>query len=191
MKGRIFFLITLFMHFIYFCLYHGFLQFCGVSVLFYCFFKIFLIEKVFYIYSFFPFRIVLFPVISLIQSFSSVRLFVTLWTSTPSFPVHHQLLDLAQIHVHRVKDGIQPSSHPLLSPLLLPSILPSIRVFSNESVLCIKWTKCWSFSFSISPSNEHSGLISFRLDWLALLAVQGTLKSLLQHHISKHQFFST
>ena len=80
-----------------------------------------------------------------------------------------------------------PSSHLILCRplLLLPSILPSIRVFSNESVLCMMWPKYWSFSFSISPSNEHSGLISFRMDWLDLLAVQGTLKSLLQHHSSK------
>ena len=76
--------------------------------------------------------------------------------------------------------------HPLL---LLPSIFAKIRVFSNESALCIRWPKYWSFSFSISPSNEYSGLISFRMDWLDLLAVQGTLKSLLQHHIQKHQFF--
>ena len=80
-----------------------------------------------------------------------------------------------------------PSNYLILcrSLLLLPSIFPSIRVFSNESALCIRWPKYWSFSFSISPSNEHSGLISFRMDWLDLLAVQGTLKSLLQHHISK------
>ena len=80
-----------------------------------------------------------------------------------------------------------PSNYLILSPplLLLPSVFPSIRVFSNESVLCIRWPKCWSFSFSISPSNEHSGLISFRMDWLDLLAVQGTLKSLIQHHSSK------
>ena len=104
--------------------------------------------------------------------------------STLSYPVHHQLPQLAQIHVHWVGDAIQPS-HPLSSPFLLPSIFPSIRVFSNESVLCIKWPKYWSFSFSISPSNEQSELISLRIDWFDLLAVQGTLKSLLQHHSSK------
>ena len=104
--------------------------------------------------------------------------------STPGFPIHHQLPELTQTHVHRVGDAIQ-SSHPLLSSSLLPSIFPSIRVFSNESVLCIRWPKYWSFSFSISPSNEHPGLISFRMDWLDLLAVQGTRKSLLQHHSSK------
>ena len=104
--------------------------------------------------------------------------------STPGFPVHHQLLELTQTHVHRVSDAIQPFilCHPLL---LLLSIFPSIRVFSNESVLCIRWPKYWRFSFSISPSSEYSGLISFRMDWLGLLAIQGTLKSLLQHHNSK------
>ena len=104
--------------------------------------------------------------------------------STPGFPAHHQLPELAQTHVHWVGDAIQ-LSHPLSSPLLLPSVLPSIRVFSNESVLCIRWPKYWNFSFSISPSNEQAGLISFRIDWFDLLAVQGTLKSLLQHHSSK------
>ena len=86
-------------------------------------------------------------------------------------------------YVHCVSDAIQPS-HPLSSPSL-PSIFPSIRVFSNELVLHIRWPKYWSFSFSISPSNEYSGLSSFRMDWLDLLAVQGTPKSLLQHHSSK------
>ena len=104
--------------------------------------------------------------------------------STPGLPVHHQLPESTQTHVHWVGDAIQPS-HPLSSLLLLPSIFPSIRVFSNESALCIRWPKYWSFSFNISPSNEHPGLISFRMDWLDLLAVQGTLKSLLQHHSSK------
>ncbi|XDA82394.1 hypothetical protein R6Z07F_012311 [Ovis aries] len=115
--------------------------------------------------------------------------------STPGLPVHHQLLEPAQTNVHRVGDAIQPS-HPLSLPsppafrrrmkaLGMPSVFPSIRVFSSESVLRIRWPKYWSFSFSISPSNEYSGLISFRIDWLDLLAVQGTLKSLLQHHSSK------
>ena len=103
--------------------------------------------------------------------------------STPGLPVHHQLLEFTQTHVHRVSDAIQPS-HPLSSPLLLPPIPPSIRVFSKESTLRIRWSKYWSFSFSINPSNEHPGLIYFRMDWLDLLAVQGTLKSL-QHHSSK------
>ena len=102
----------------------------------------------------------------------------------PGFPVHHQLLELAQTHVHRVGDAIQPS-HPLLSPSPPALIFPSNRVFCNESVLPIRWPNYWNFSFSISPSNEYSGLISFRIDWLDLLAVQGTLKSLLQRHSSK------
>ena len=106
-----------------------------------------------------------------------------MYRSTPVLPVHHQLLEFTQTHVHRV---VMPSSHLILCPLLLlPPIPPSIRVFSNESTLRMRWPKYWSFSFSISPSNEHPGLISFRLDWLDLLAVQGTLKSLLQHHSSK------
>ena len=103
--------------------------------------------------------------------------------SIPGFPVYHQLPELVQTYVHQVSDAIQ-LSHPLLSPSLPPSIFPSIRVFSNESVLRIRWPKYWSFSFSISPSSEYSGLISFRMDWLDLLAVQGTLESLLQHHSS-------
>ena len=102
----------------------------------------------------------------------------------PDFPVHHQLLELTQTHVQRVGDAIQPSF--LCCPLLLLlSTFPSIEIFSNESVLCIRWPKYWSFNFSISPSNEYSGLMSFRIDWLDLLVVQGTFKSLLQHHSSK------
>ena len=104
--------------------------------------------------------------------------------SMPSIPVHHQLPELAQTHVHQVGNAIQPS-HPLSSPLLLPSVFPSIRVFSNESVLHIRWPKYWSFSFSISTSNKYSGLISFMIDLFYFLAVQGTLKSLLQHQRSK------
>ena len=104
--------------------------------------------------------------------------------STPGLPVHHQLLEFTQTHVHRVGDAIQPS-HPLSSPFPPAAIPPSIRVFSNKSTLCMRWPKYWSFSFSISPSNEHPGLISFRMDWLDLLAVQEILKSLLQHHSSK------
>ena len=107
--------------------------------------------------------------------------------STPGLPVHHQLPESTQTHVHRVGDAIQPS-HPLSSsspPALLLLLFPSIRVFSNESVLPIRWPKYWSFSFSINPSNEYSGLISFRIDWFDLLAVQGTVKSLLQQHSSK------
>ena len=98
---------------------------------------------------------------------------------------HHQLPELAQTHVHLKL--VMPSNHLILchSLLLLPITFPSIRVFSNESALHIRWPKYWSFSFSINPSNEYSGKISFRMDWLDLLAVQGTLKSLLQHHSSK------
>ena len=104
--------------------------------------------------------------------------------SMPGLPVHHQLLEFTQTHVHRVGDAIQPS-HCLLSPSPPAPNPPSIRVFSNESTLHMRWPKNWSFSFSISASNEHPGLISFRIDWLDLLAVQGTFKSLLQHHSSK------
>ena len=103
--------------------------------------------------------------------------------STPGLPVHHQLLEFTQTNVHRVGDAIQPS-HPLLCPSL-PAHNPSQhRVFSSESVLRMRWPKYWSFSFSISPSNERPGLISFRVDWLDLLAVQGTFKSLLQPKVS-------
>ena len=104
--------------------------------------------------------------------------------STPGLPVHHQLQEFTQTHVHRVGDTIQ-LPHPLLSPSHPAPIPPSIRVFSSESTLLMRWPKYWSFSFSISPSNEHTGLVSFRMDCLDLLAVQGTLKSLLQHHSSK------
>ena len=104
--------------------------------------------------------------------------------STPDFPVHHQLLELAQTHVYQVGDAIQ-SFHPLSPPSPLPSVFPSIRVFSSESALHIRWLKYWSLSFSICPFNEYSGLISFRIDWFDLLAVQGTLKSLLKHHSSR------
>ena len=104
--------------------------------------------------------------------------------STPGLPVHHQLPEFTQTHVHRVGIAIQPS-HPLSSPLLLPPIPPSIRVFSSESTLHIRCPEYWSFSFNISPFIEYPGLISFRMDWLDHLAVQGTLKSLLQHHSPK------
>ena len=104
--------------------------------------------------------------------------------STPGLPVCHQHPESTQTHVHRVSDAIQPS-HPLSSPSPPASIFPSIRVFFNESTLPMRWPKYWSFSFGISLSNEHPGLISFRMDWLDLLTVQGTLKSLLQHNSSK------
>ena len=109
--------------------------------------------------------------------------------STPGLPVHHKLLEFTQTYIHRVSDAIQPS-HPLCPLLLLPPIPPSIRVFSNESALLMRWPKYWSFSFSIIPSKEIPGLISFRMDWLDLLAVQGTLKSFSNTTVQKHQFFS-
>ena len=107
--------------------------------------------------------------------------------STPGLLVHHQLPEFTQTHVCQVGDAIQPS-HPLSSPSP-PAPNPSIRVFSSESALCIRWPKYWRFSFSISPCSEHPGQICFRMDWLDLLAIQGTLKSLLQHHNSKASIF--
>ena len=101
--------------------------------------------------------------------------------STPGFPGLQHLLEFAQTHVHWVGNAVQPS-HPCHPLLLLPSIFTSIRVFSNKWALRIRWPKDWRFSVSISPSNEYSGLISFRIDWFDLLALQGTLKSLLQHY---------
>ena len=122
---------------------------------------------------------------SSVQSLSHVQLFVTLLTAT-----HQASLSITNswsLFKFMSIESVMPSNHLILChPLLLPSsIFPSIRVFSNESALRIRWPKYWSFSFSISPSSEYSGLISFRMDWLALLAVHGTLKSLLQHHSSK------
>ena len=113
-----------------------------------------------------------------------------MYRSTQGLPVHHHLPEFTQTHVHGV---VMPSSHLILCRplLLLPPIPPSIRVFSNESTLRMRWPKYWSFSFSIISSKEIPGLISFRMDWLDLLAVQGTLESLLQHHSSKRQFFGT
>ena len=120
-----------------------------------------------------------------VQLLSHVQLFATPWTTArQGFPVHHQLSELIQIHVHRVGDAIQPS-HPLSYPSPPAFNLSQNHVFSNESVLCIRWPKYWGSSFIISLSNEHSGLLSFRIDWLDLLAVQGALKSILQHHSSK------
>ena len=127
----------------------------------------------------------IFPIVVVVQSLSRVRLFATPWTAAHqaslSITNSQSLLKLMSIKL------VMPFNHLILyCPfLLLPSIFPSIRVFSNESVLCIRWPKYWSISFSISPSNEYSGLISFRMDWFYLLAVQGTFKSLLQHHSSK------
>ena len=112
----------------------------------------------------------------------------TMDCSTPGFPVHHQLLDLLRLISI---ESEMPSNHLILChPLFLPAVFLSTRVFSNESALCIRWPKYWSFSFSISPFNEYSGLISFRIDWFDLLAVQGTLKGLLQHHSSKASNYS-
>ena len=127
-------------------------------------------------------------VFSSVQSLIHVRLFVTPWTAacqaSLSITSSQSLLKLMSI------ESVMPSNHLILCLplLLLPSIFPSIRIFSNESALHIRWPKYWSFSFNISPSNEHLGLISFRMDWLDLLAVQGTLKGLLQHHSSKAYF---
>ena len=121
---------------------------------------------------------------SSVQLLSRVRLHDPMNHSTPGLPVHQQLLEFTQTHVHWVGDAIK-TSHPLSSPSPPAFNLFHIKVFSNESALCIRWPKYWSLSFNISPSNEYSGLISFRMDWLDLLAVQGTLQSLLQHHRSK------
>ena len=123
--------------------------------------------------------------VSSVQLLSRVQLFVTPWTAalqaSLSITNPQSLLKLMSI------ESVKPSNHLILCILLLllSSVFPRIRVFSNESTLSIRWPKYWSFGFNISPSNEHSGLISFRMDWLDLLAVQGTLKSLLQHHSSK------
>ena len=115
-------------------------------------------------------------------------LFATPWLQHTRPPVHHQLLEFTQTHVHQVGDTIQPS-HPLSSPFPPAPNLSQHQSFPSESTLPMRWPKYWSFSFSITPSKEHPGLISFRIDWLDLLAVQGTLKNLLQQDTQKHQFF--
>ena len=122
---------------------------------------------------------------SSVQSLSRVRLFVTPWAAAHQASL--SITNSRSLFKHLSIESVMPSNHLILCHplLLLPPVFPSIRVFSNESALCIRWPKYWSFSFSISPSSEYSGLISFRMDWLGLLAVQGTLKSLLQHHSSK------
>ena len=129
---------------------------------------------------------------SSVQFSSVAQSYQTRWDpincSTPGLPVHYHLPESTQTHVHWVGDAIQPS-HPLSTPSPPALNFPSIRVFSKESALHSKWPKHWSFSINISPSNEHPGLISFRMDWVDLLAVQGTLKSLLQHHSSKASVF--
>ena len=122
--------------------------------------------------------------VSPVQLLSRIQLPAIPWTAARqaslSIASSWSLLKLMSV------ESVMPSSHLILChPRLLPSVFPSIRVFSSESTLCMRWPKYWSFSFSISPTNEHPGLISFRMDWLDLLAVQGTLKSLLQHHSSK------
>ena len=122
---------------------------------------------------------------SSVQLLSRVWLFVTQWTAARQASL--SITKCQSLPKPLSIESVMPSNHLILycPLLLLPSIFPSIRVFSNESVLHIRWPKCWRFSFNISPSNEYPGLISFRMDWLDLLAVQGTLKSLLQHHSSK------
>ena len=127
---------------------------------------------------------------SSVQSLSHVRLFVTPWITARQASL--SITNSRSSHKLMFTESVMPSSHLILCHplLLLPSIPPSIRVFSNESTLRMRWPKYWSFSFSIIPSKENLGLISFRMDWLDLLAVQGTLKSLLQHQDQKHRFFS-
>ena len=147
----------------------------------------------FYYFKFFPAQIwcdlaiktLEWFIVVIVHSLSHVQLFVIPWTAahqaSPSFTISRSLLKLMSM------ESVMPSNHLILCRplLLLPSIFPRIKVFSNESALCISWLKYWSFIFSISPSNEYSGLISFRMDWFDLLAIQRTLKSLLQHHSSK------
>ena len=124
-------------------------------------------------------------VFSSVQSLSCVRLFATPWTAARQASL--SITNSQSLPKLMSFESVMPSNHLILCRplLLLPSVFPSIAVFSNESALRIRWPKYWSFSFSISPSNEHAGLISFRMDWLDLLAVQGTLKNLLRHHSSK------
>ena len=121
--------------------------------------------------------------ISSVQSLSYVQLFVTPWAAASQASL--SINSWSSPKPMSIESVVAPNHLILCHPLLQPSIFPSIRVFSKESVLCIRWPKYYSFSFSISPTNESSGLISFRMDWLDLLAVQGTLKSLLQHHSPK------
>ena len=138
--------------------------------------------------SYYNASIIMLVQFSSVQSLSHVWLFVTPWTAAcqASLSITNYQSPPKPVSI----ESVIPSNHLILCCplLLLPSIFPSIRVFSNESAVCIRWPKYWSFSFRISPTNEHPGLISFRMDWLDLLAVQGTLKSLLQHHSSKASF---
>ena len=123
--------------------------------------------------------------LSSVQSLSSVWLFATPWTTASQASL--SITNSRSPHIPMSIESVIPSNHLILcwTLLLLPSIFPNVRVFSNESALCMRWPKYWSFSFNIGPFNEHPGLISFRMDWLDLLEVQGTLKSLVQHHSSK------
>ena len=124
-----------------------------------------------------------------VQSLSCVRLFATPWTA--ACQAYLSITNSQSLHKLTSIESVMPSNHLILCrPLLLTSIFPGIKIFSNEAAIRIRWPKYWSFTFNISPSNEHPGLISFRMDWLDLLAVQGTLKSLLQTTVQKHQFFS-
>ena len=127
-------------------------------------------------------------IVVVVQVLSCVQLFATPWTAACQASLF--IINSWRVLILMSIESVMPSNLLILChpPLLPPSIFPSIRVFSNESALHTRWPKYWSFSFSISPSSEHSGLISFRMKWLDLLGVQGTLKSLLQHHIQKHQF---
>ena len=144
-----------------------------------------LVKSIWYIFRWWYVKMFQIYSVSSVQSVSHVQLFATPWTAAPqaslSITNSWSFLKLMSIK------SVMPSNYLILChPLLLPpSIFPSIRVFSNDSVLCIRWLKYWSFSFSISPSNEYSGLISFRMDWLDLLTVQGTLKSFLQQYSSR------
>ena len=157
--------------------------------------KILAVEKSMYNFTVVPFYLML-HIHGLNQTIDDMILFSsvaqscptlcdTMNRSTPDLPVHHQRLEFTQTHVHL--DSVMPSNHLILCRplLLLPPISSSIRVFSNESTLHMRWPKYWSFSFTIIPSKKNPGLISFRMDWLDILAVQGTLRSLLQHHSSK------
>ena len=125
-----------------------------------------------------------FKIVVVIQALSHIQLCSPMDCSVPGFPVLHHLLAFAETHVHRVSDAIQPP-HSLSSPFLPALNLSEPQAFSSESVLGSRWSTFWKFSLSTSPFSEYSGLVSFRMDWLDLLAVQGTLKSLLQHHSSK------
>ena len=142
-------------------------------ILWICYLMLHVIQRISFLFQF-----------SSVQSLSHVRLFVNPWTtaSQASLSITNSRSLLKLMSIESMPSNHLNLCHPLLFP---PSIFPSIRVFSNESVLCIRWPKYWSFSFNISPSNEYSRLISFRIEWLDLFAVQGTLKSLLQHHSSK------